>query len=139
MPVYFLIYVSRAEGDLSEQQLLEILAKSRSNNERDGLTGMLLYKDQRFMQVLEGEKEKVLATYRRISEDPRHRDVVVLLRGELPERDFPDWSMGFKSIDNETAKTISGFTPFLDMTFSVFDFASDPSRAHKLLRIFRRM
>ncbi len=139
MPVHFLIYVSFATGDLREPELTEILRKSRENNERDSLTGMLLYKDRRFMQVLEGEEAKVRTTYERILKDSRHRDVITLLEGELPERDFPDWSMGFKSLDDQTARSLPGFSPFLEMKFSVFDFKSDPSRAHQLLRIFRRM
>lgn len=139
MPFHFLIYISVATKPLTEAELVELLNKSRSNNERDGLTGMLLYKDERFMQVLEGEKAAVMATFARIKSDPRHHDVIVLLEGELAERDFPQWWMGFKTLDGEAAKSVPGFYPFLDLKFAVFDLASDPSRAHKLLRIFRRL
>ena len=56
-------------------------------------------------------------------------DVTVLLEGQLARRDFADWSMGFQAIDAAAASGIAGFTPFLDAKFSVFEFASDPSRA----------
>jgi hypothetical protein len=136
---YFLIYVSIASDDVAPETLLELLRVSRENNARDDITGLLLYKERRFMQLLEGPETAVCATYGRIARDPRHRDAAVLLEGETAERDFADWSMGFQNLDEEVARSTPGFSPFLDAKFSVFDFESDPSRAHQLLRIFRRM
>lgn len=137
--LYFLIYVSIATADVSEQQLLDLLTVSRENNTRDDITGMLLYKEGRFMQLLEGPEAAVCATYARIARDLRHRDVTILLEGPLAERDFTEWSMGFQALDDRTVRETPGFSPFLEAKFSVFDFQSDPSRAHQLLRIFRRM
>ena len=139
MQLYFLIYVSIASDDLGSEQLLDLLHISRENNVRDDITGLLLYKERRFMQLLEGSETAVCATYGRIARDPRHHDATVLLQGETTERDFADWSMGFHDLDDEVARATPGFSPFLATKFSVFDFASDPSRAHQLLRIFRRM
>ena len=139
MKLYFLIYVSIASGELAEPELIELLKISRENNARDDITGMLLYKDGRFMQLLEGAESAVCATYGRIARDPRHHDASILLEGETAERDFDDWSMGFHALDGEAARALPGFSPFLELKFSVFDFRSDPSRAHQLLRIFRRM
>ena len=139
MKIYFLVYVSIASSDLSEQQLVDILKVSRENNTRDDITGMLLYKDRRFMQLLEGPETAVCATYTRIARDVRHHDATILLEGITGERDFVDWSMGFQALDGEAARSIPGYSQFLDVKFSVFDFRSDPSRAHQLLRIFRRM
>jgi hypothetical protein len=137
--LYHLIYVSIASGDLSDDQLVDILQISRANNARDDISGMLLYKERRFMQLLEGPESAVCATYGRIARDVRHRDASILLEGETAERDFVDWTMGFQALDGEAARAIPGFSPFLDVQFSVFDFRSDPSRAHQLLRVFRRI
>jgi len=137
--LYFLIYVSIASDDLGREQLLDLLRVSRENNLRDDITGLLLYKERRFMQLLEGSETAVCATYGRVARDPRHHDATVLLEGETAERDFADWSMGFHDLDAEVARSTPGFSSFLNVRFSVFDFASDPSRAHQLLRIFRRM
>lgn len=54
----------------------------RTNNERAGITGMLLYKDGNFMQLLEGEKEAVLRLHKNIIVDPRHKGFLTLLQGE---------------------------------------------------------
>ncbi len=136
--MHFLIYLSLANGDLSEKDLVDILETSRRNNQRDGITGMLLYRKRRFMQLLEGPKEAVLATYERIAADPRHREATKLLEGDSAERDFAEWSMGFNALDDAPVRELPGFSSFLEADFSVFEFASDPSRAHQLLRIFRR-
>lgn len=138
MKPHFLIYVSIANQEFRDDNLLELLRQSRERNEGDGITGMLLYKNRRFMQLLEGPETAVRETYARILRDPRHREVTILLEGEMAERDFADWSMGFQDLNKEVAAATSGFSSFLDTKFSVFDFASDPSRAHQLLRIFRR-
>ncbi|MBA3883061.1 MAG: BLUF domain-containing protein [Chthoniobacterales bacterium] len=137
--LYFLIYVSIASDPLGNERLLDILRASRENNSRNDITGLLLYKERRFMQILEGPETLVCATYARILGDPRHREVTVLLKGGTAERDFADWAMGFQDLNDEVERATPGYSPFLDAKFSVFEFASDPSRAHKLLRIFRRM
>jgi hypothetical protein len=139
MQLYFVIYVSIGSRDLGQEELLEILRVSRENNARDEITGLLLYKERRFLQILEGPEARVCATYGRISNDTRHHEPTILLEGETKQRDFADWSMGFHDLDAETARETPGYSPFLDAKFSVFEFASDPSRAHQLLRIFRRM
>lgn len=138
MNPYSLIYVSIASDAFRDDELLEILRVSRENNPRVGITGILLYKNRKFMQLLEGPEKAVCETYARIALDSRHRDVTVLLQDEIDERDFEDWSMGFQNLADESVRRTPGYSSFLDVEFSVFEFASDPSRAHQLLRIFRR-
>ena len=49
----YLIYISTATHSLNDDELKEILVKSQENNLRDGLTGMLLYGEETFVQLLE--------------------------------------------------------------------------------------
>jgi len=77
----------------------EILAVSRVNNARDGVTGGLLFSEGCFAQVLEGPQDAVEAAFERIQCDARHSEVVVLQNGPIPKRDFPDWSMAFAGAD----------------------------------------
>ncbi len=72
-----------------------ILAASRVNNARDGITGGLLFSEGCFAQVLEGPTDAVEAAFERIQCDDRHSEVTVLQVGPITTRDFPDWSMGF--------------------------------------------
>jgi Sensors of blue-light using FAD len=89
-----LLYVSNTSRDVADSVLDDILASSRKNNLKAGITGVLLYIDGGFMQVLEGERRAVTETYARICKDQRHWNMGVLLDGDA-SRAFGEWSMGF--------------------------------------------
>ncbi len=90
-----LIYVSSAVGDFGQAKLDQILSRSRSNNDARGLTGLLLFHDGCFFQVLEGEAAVVDQTFATISGDARHSGVILLESRSITERGFPQWSMGY--------------------------------------------
>ena len=96
---YRLVYTSRnhVDGGLHEQSasLSGILAVSKRNNARVGVTGALLFNSGCFAQVLEGPRTAVEATFERIQRDHRHGDVSVLQCEPVTARGFPNWSMGF--------------------------------------------
>lgn len=96
-----LLYVSSTKRDLPLLDLEAILAKARANNRSLGITGLLLYVDGGFLQVLEGEKDVIGRLYATIEKDGRHWDAKVLLDSHSP-RNFGEWSMGFKALGNET-------------------------------------
>lgn len=89
-----LMYASRATAALADADLAAILKASREHNPSDGITGLLCLTDSMFVQVLEGGRNAVNARYKRIVEDPRHRDVILLSYAEIVERAFPGWTMG---------------------------------------------
>jgi hypothetical protein len=76
-------------------EIRSILAISRRNNARGGITGGLLFSEGCFAQVLEGPLDTVESAFERIQCDERHSDVTVLQSGPITTRDFPDWSMAF--------------------------------------------
>ncbi|MEP7187723.1 MAG: BLUF domain-containing protein, partial [Roseiflexaceae bacterium] len=61
--MYYLSYASVAVTPFTSAALQALLLTSRRNNMQLGITGMLLYKDGEFMQVLEGEQAAVQALY----------------------------------------------------------------------------
>lgn len=97
--LYRVLYCSRnvmpGTPEQIEAGIRSILAASRRNNGRAGLTGGLLFTQGCFAQVLEGPIEQVMEAYERIQCDERHRDVTVLQAGPVAEREFASWSMGF--------------------------------------------
>ncbi len=132
-----LVYVSAAVKPFDEDALVELLRKSRSNNEREDVTGLLLYMDGKFMQALEGEQETVLALYRRIAMDDRHTKVTTLIKFAIPARSFPEWSMGFANIDKIEAENRAGFSPFLLPSFEDRSYFDTPHQAVRLLQRFK--
>lgn len=112
---YKLIYVSSSRFMLEEGELEDILKTSRKNNNALNITGLLLYHEGNFIQILEGDKEKVEALYNKILYDPRHVGVIRLLEEYADERDFPEWSMGFKRLDsNSEPGTLDGFNELIE-------------------------
>lgn len=97
--LYRLVYTSRnlLAGSDGEQEaaVARIVAASRRNNVRDGVTGALMFTAGSFAQVLEGARGAVEATFERIQRDPRHGDISVLLCEFVPDRVFPEWTMAF--------------------------------------------
>jgi hypothetical protein len=136
--VSFLVYVSSAIVPFSPAELVDLLAKSRENNAKLGISGALLYKDGNFMQVLEGPAEQVQSLYAKIGRDPRHRGVLRLLEGTQPTRQFVDWSMAFRNLNAPEARTMQGYSEFLNTSLTGSEFVSDPTRCQKLLATFKK-
>lgn len=135
MALVSLIYVSYASQSMSDDELKPILEVSRRNNTANGITGMLLYRDGFFIQVLEGEKEMVDSTFRKIAVDPRHGNVLEICENEITERTFSHWQMGFNHIQEYQLKQMEGYTDYLE---SPADFMrAKPDRALMLLEAFR--
>ena len=91
-----LMYASRAVPAVDQEELLAILKKSKANNPKLGVTGVLCacFDSRVFMQVLEGGRSAVNRLYNRIAVDPRHTEVELLAYEEISERRFAGWSMG---------------------------------------------
>lgn len=101
-----LFYTSISPAGLSEPELMTILAKARLKNQRMSVTGMLVYHNREILQILEGEKSNVEALFQTIVEDDRHTSIDKFFQGEIETRAFVDWSMAFKSLDDNLAKKI---------------------------------
>lgn len=132
-----LVYVSVAAQPMRDQDLEEILEVARSRNEGNRITGMLLYKNHRFIQLLEGEEEIVNKIFRSIQNDDRHQDVQVLWSQYVQYRDFPDWTMGFRSVDELDVSALPGYTPFLDQDYRYDNFLENSTEVHQMLLWFR--
>lgn len=74
-----------------------------------GISGMLVFLDGKFIQLLEGDKTVVLSTYNKIIQDKRHYNITRVLEGASAEPIFKDWSMGFKNIDIAEFEDLTGY------------------------------
>jgi hypothetical protein len=136
--LFRIAYISAASKSFDPAELREMLKESDARNKEAGITGMLLYKDGQFMQVLEGPGEAVTTTFSRISKDPRHHDIKVLLQGAVQERRFPGWSMAFRDLNLPDHQDVPGFSEFLNTPLTGKEFAGDPDRCEKLLLLFKQ-
>jgi Sensors of blue-light using FAD len=135
--VLSMAYLSSASFPFSDGDLATLLMNSRANNGRAGVTGMLLYRDGQFLQVLEGAEQAVRERFARIEADPRHRDVHKLMEAAITERQFPTWNMGYRAVTDTLADVIPGYVDFFGGRSAHLDLTEKSSRARLLLEWFR--
>jgi hypothetical protein len=132
-----LVYASTSVNPFTNEELLQLLEQARQNNERLGITGMLLYESGDFMQALEGEEDEVHSLCTQIARDPRHKNLVTLLDAPCAQREFPDWSMGFRNLDDADPRDIPGYSTFLDSPLRSHTFLGSAALCRKLLLLFK--
>lgn len=113
-PLFSLVYTSTAAETFSDEDLSDLLRTSRERNHGEQITGMLLYRNGRFVQFLEGEEASVRALYARIAADPRHTMVRLLVDGHPAQRTFEEWSMGYEPLRRPTGPPPEGFRDSFD-------------------------
>lgn len=92
------VYASAAVPGFSQADLQKVLQTAREHNGEVGVTGVLLFAENSFLQVLEGDPEVLDRLLVSIREDPRHERIVLLLRQPITERSFADWTMGYTRV-----------------------------------------
>lgn len=139
-----LVYYSRNRIDgprvAIDAEISRILASARFNNQRNGVTGALLFNNGCFAQVLEGTTEALEETFERIQQDSRHGDVNLLAFGTAHSRSFNDWSMAyvgrFESERERFGKLIGGqsFDPAIMDAERLFQLLVDMVKADECVR-----
>lgn len=124
---------------MSGDDLLHLLRTCQENNRNQEITGILLYNEGTFVQVLEGPSEAVDGLLQTIERDPRHKGILELLRGELTERQFGDWSMGLRNVTDLTPEDRAHFCGFLEMPPGQSEGGLPPHESRKLLRILQKL
>ena len=87
-----IIYVSTA-SNLNENHLAGLLAQASAYNASNNVTGFLLYNDRNFLQLIEGDADRIEQLMARIELDARHNGVVRLIDEDTEIRCAPDWAM----------------------------------------------
>lgn len=139
-PLLSLVYSSRAVIGFDLRALDELLQRSRAANAEADVTGLLLFREHRSLQLLEGPESAVREKISFISEDPRHEHVRVLLEEHVPARQFPEWTMGYAAAGALRATSVPGYrTTFDDIDFLPDDHAGGPvaPALRELIRWFR--
>ncbi|NCV38941.1 MAG: BLUF domain-containing protein [Betaproteobacteria bacterium] len=83
--------------------------ESMRHNSDHSITGLLLYDQGSFCQVLEGEKKDLKNLYKKIEKDPRHFNVNLISEKDIDIREFSAWSMRFINLDFYDRDKIKGY------------------------------
>lgn len=106
--MYQICYTSFIRDDLKASDIIEDIKKSAQiNNIREKITGKLIYSDTVFVQLIEGQKDKVEGLFETIKSDDRHQKVKLLFEQYSNQRTFGRWSMKFNFVDQISLKQIN--------------------------------
>lgn len=86
-------YRSIAMPLISMRDVDTIVADSKFNNMACGITGILLFDGEFFMQTIEGPITDCLDLFAEISKDSRHDNIIPFGIQRIEERDFPGCCM----------------------------------------------
>lgn len=120
--MHSLLYVSTPCALPNPAEMAQIIAVAHVNNPRESISGLLLWSDASFAQILEGPGEAVDAMFARIRRDARHRDVRPVARWARSERRFAGAPMGlarlserdcWRLLQRRTAPGDGGLGPWL--------------------------
>ena len=134
-----IIYISRTTSAPGRPEsgvdpvVARILAKSRANNRKNGLVGVLYFGDGCFFQCLEGEPAEIDALYAKLEQDPRHKDLKIISRKSISAPSFQDWSMKYVPVELAMTKLLQskGMT-----TFDPYRF--DDAMTHDMIELLIR-
>jgi len=129
------VYSSASSIDFTQDEIIALLEKARGNNVKLGITGMLLYDNGSFFQVLEGNPDTVTALLKIIQKDSRHSQVVKIIYEEIEARDFSEWTMGYSGVTRQALGEIEGLNDFFQSNKLYTDL--DEGRAKTLLKAFK--
>jgi len=133
MSINQLIYSSSASKKMLKSDLYIILRQARKNNESIGVTGLLIYADKYFFQVLEGQKEVVSQLFEKISNDKRHYDVQILGESDLDICAFPNWKMAYATPSDRELATWAGLHSTTTVEATLKRLKSESSRVSEFL------
>ncbi|WNM58089.1 phosphate-starvation-inducible PsiE family protein [Candidatus Nitrospira allomarina] len=131
-------YLSSATRAMSQGDLEDILKTARENNARLGITGMLLYGNKTFIQILEGEEGVVDELVKTIKRDPRHTNFQIVKKKPIDQHEYADWSMGFKRVSGEDFEAVKGLEDFEEKNFNTTFLGSQVSLVDSLMDHFRK-
>lgn len=109
MKLKYVSYMSLQSRLMTRDEMDNMLFQIREKNKRLAITGLLLLIQGKFVQYIEGPEEEIDRVYEKIKIDPRHNELLLLDDGDINERQFKDWSMAFKRIDDKDVESLVGF------------------------------
>jgi len=129
-----LTYASRAKPDLSGSDLKQILNQARKNNAQNGVTGMLCFNKQYFLQTIEGARAEISTLLNKLAADNRHYDVQIIESIEVDHREWSQWSMNYATPSSENRdrylkySSTQSFNPYLLSARSAYDLLKELSQ-----------
>jgi hypothetical protein len=134
--MHHILYLSWAVVPFTNAQLQELLTLARRRNTELGITGILYYGNERFMQLLEGEEAEIRALYELIKRDPRHQHIITYVDKPVTQRVFAQWTMAFQPSDPQQAAELPGYFGSPTVAIDMSSLTPEDKSLFDLLRSF---
>lgn len=113
-----LVYVSTCADNVDVADIQSLLKAAERRNPQQGISGMLCWSGEFFLQCIEGDRAPVTQCFARILTDTRHHSVELILSAPTSVRWFSQWGMGFSRMLSShrvdlPAWTEGSFNPYL--------------------------
>ena len=121
-----LTYVSRAEGAVDGEALKSILASAQESNRLHGVTGVLLFNRQFFLQTIEGSRPAINQLLTNLINDKRHFDLQIIESIQIAERQWDQWAMAYATPTEKNQSLFlkysagKDFNPYLMTASSIY-------------------
>ena len=113
--IYTICYLSSANYTLNIQDLENIFKITLKNNIQNSISGILIYAEGNFLQVLEGEELALKALFQKIKSDKRHHNLITLLSKKNKDRIFESYQSGFSIVAKKAdMKSLKNYLKFLN-------------------------
>ncbi len=113
-----LVYVSTRKPNCTAEEIDKILDACKKNNPLLKITGVLLFSETKFIQLVEGEAKVIMALYDKIKKDNRHSNTVMISYNPIAEKSFPSWHMARRNFANTDLEFQTDITPEDKRTFN---------------------
>jgi len=130
-----IVYASAASQAYAAPQLEQLVSKARERNGRAGISGMLIYHEQFFLQLIEGPGPALNSLFARLRADAGHHRIVLLLRERIVQRTFADSAMGFAQLTSADLAQMPGMADFVARRMTLQTLT--PVRAVRLFNAFQ--
>ena len=130
-------YLSQATPNFASIDLIHLLEQCHLNNPKRGLTGLLIFGNDTFLQTIEGEEDIVEELIEKIAEDKRHINFQILSKQSIENRQYSDWAMGFEKLTEQTIAEVPKLKNFVLSDFNPEYLSSNVSVVESLLERHR--
>lgn len=135
---YEILYSSVATSHLERSELIDIAEISQRNNIELGVSGMLIYNNREFLQLLEGPREKVVSLMNKISEDPRHASIRIIWQHDIENKGFEKWDMGFVDMDDNDELLTGEYDQYTNESFAKISESEYATTGKSLLQVLTK-
>ncbi|GJM00501.1 MAG: hypothetical protein DHS20C07_21800 [Methyloligella sp.] len=127
MKIRQLLYISSQSKKLNINDVRQIVRKSQKRNKQHNVTGLLLYYEGCFCQVIEGYPKDIEVIFDYISNDHKHRSLITLQDDFVDQRAFKEWTMAFQNINHDelTQNDIEEIKAYISEKFNLNENANN--------------